>query len=110
MIIKKIGYVFIILLILISGLSAKDNFRIATTAANFLEMGYGSDGIAMGDAGVSMPGRASAIYWNPAGLAFLKGNSASFMNQPWLVGINFNAVSASFNVNVVTESMNVVSS
>ena len=99
--IKKIGYILLTILIIMSALIAADNYRVGTTTANFLEMGFGSDGIAMGDAGVSIPGRSSSIYWNPAGLAFLKNNTASFMNQPWLVGINMNAVSASYVVPVI---------
>ncbi|HCL00785.1 MAG TPA: hypothetical protein DHW42_11855, partial [Candidatus Marinimicrobia bacterium] len=60
--------------------------RVGTTASNFLELGYDPKGIAMGDACVSTVNGLSAIYWNPAGLAFMSGNEVFFSYQPWLVG------------------------
>jgi hypothetical protein len=68
--------------------------RVGTTTANFLEIGYGPEGVAMGDAYVSAVNNLSAVYWNPAGLAFLQHNEAQFMLQPWLVNtkISFVAV------------------
>ena len=48
---------------------AQNPIRAGTTAANFLEIGYGTAGCAMGDAYVSMARDLSSIYWNPAGLA-----------------------------------------
>ena len=62
--------------------------RYGTTAANFLEIGVGSDGNAMGEAYVAVTDGLSSIYWNPAGLASLKDPSVSFMMQPWIVDIN----------------------
>lgn len=69
-------------------LYAQKPYRVGTTAANFLEIGVGSDGNAMGEAYVSMVGKLSSIYWNPAGLAFMRQNEALFMYQPWIVDIN----------------------
>ena len=62
--------------------------RYGTTAANFLEIGVGSDGNAMGEAYVAVTDGLSSIYWNPAGLASLEDPSVSFMMQPWIVDIN----------------------
>ena len=62
--------------------------RYGTTAANFLEIGVGSDGNAMGEAYVAVTDGLSSIYWNPAGLASLEAPSVSFMMQPWIVDIN----------------------
>tara|TARA_B100001250_G_scaffold412313_1_gene443196 strand:- start:1047 stop:2036 length:990 start_codon:yes stop_codon:yes gene_type:complete len=62
--------------------------RYGTTAANFLEIGVGSDGNAMGEAYVAVTDGLSSIYWNPAGLASLKDPTVSFMMQPWIVDIN----------------------
>ena len=63
-------------------------YRVGTTAANFLEIGYGSAGAAMGDAYASVVSDLSAIYWNPAGLAYMRQSEAQFTYQPWLVNIN----------------------
>ncbi|MCK4296298.1 MAG: PorV/PorQ family protein [Candidatus Marinimicrobia bacterium] len=62
--------------------------RVGTTAANFLEIGIGGAGNAMGEAYVSVTRDLYSIYWNPAGLAFLRQNEVSFMYQPWIVDIN----------------------
>ncbi|MBS1272262.1 MAG: hypothetical protein MAGBODY4_01402 [Candidatus Marinimicrobia bacterium] len=67
---------------------AQEPYRVGTTTANFLEIGVGSAGNAMGEAYVSMTNDLASIYWNPAGLAFLEQNEAQFMYQPWLVDIS----------------------
>tara|TARA_Y100000590_G_scaffold173894_1_gene198851 strand:+ start:657 stop:1727 length:1071 start_codon:yes stop_codon:yes gene_type:complete len=62
--------------------------RYGTTAANFLEIGVGSEANAMGEAYVAVANDVSSIYWNPAGLSSLKKSSALFMIQPWFVDID----------------------
>lgn len=64
-------------------------FRVGTTAANFLEMGVGSAGNAMGEAYVTISRDLSSIYWNPAGLGYMEHNEFQFSYQPWIAGINF---------------------
>lgn len=61
--------------------------RAGTTAANFLEMGFGCAGSAMGDAYVAVANDLSACYWNPAGLAYMPRSEAQFTHQPWLLDI-----------------------
>jgi opacity protein-like surface antigen len=88
---KKLNFKYSVLILLaftaFAGFAQKP-YRVGTTAANFLEIGYGSAGNAMGDAFVSVANDLSALYWNPAGLAYMKQNEASFAYQPWLVNIN----------------------
>jgi len=94
---SKVVKVLSIFIIICSVLSyAQKPYRIGTTTANFLEIGIGSDGNAMGEAFVSMTGRMSSIYWNPAGLAFLEKNEIMFMYQPWVVDINSSNVAIAF--------------
>jgi hypothetical protein len=82
-------HVFLILLLgMLNCLFANKPYRVGTTAANFLEIGYGSAGNAMGDASVASVNDLSAIYWNPARLAYLQQNEAQFMYQPWFADIN----------------------
>jgi len=73
-------------------------YRVGTTAANFLEMGIGGAGNAMGDAYVSAANDVSSIYWNPAGLPYLKNNEILFTHQPWIAGIDVNFVGAAFKM------------
>ena len=53
--------------LLLSGdLLAQKPIRVGTTAAEFLSIGYGSAGCAMGDAYVGVVDDISGVYWNPA--------------------------------------------
>lgn len=79
--------IWILLIVTLSNYAQKP-YRVATTAANFLELGYGSAGTGMGDAYVSNVRGLSSIYWNPAGLGYMERNEASISIQPWFVDIN----------------------
>ena len=81
----KIIFLFVLMLVPLNGQMIN---RYGTTAANFLEVGVGSDGNAMGEAFVAVTDGISSIYWNPAGLANVRKPSALFMIHPWLVDIN----------------------
>ena len=93
---KLPGLIVILLTLMLSTLSAQEPYRVGTTACNFLETGIGSDGLAMGDAFVAIPGKLSSFYWNPAGLAHIDGGEFLFMQQPWLVDINTMAFVGSY--------------
>ncbi len=67
---------------------AQKPYRVGTTTANFLEIGFGSSGVAMGDAAVSVLHDVSSVYWNPAGMAYMEQSEAIFSYQPWLVDIS----------------------
>jgi len=69
---------------------AQQPYRRGTTAANFLEIGYGSRGNAMGDAVVATSDNLESCYWNPAGLALMRQNEVLFSMQPWIIDINTN--------------------
>jgi len=69
-------------------LHAQKPYRVGTTSGNFLEIGYGSAGIAMGDAYVSISKDISSLYWNPAGLGYMTNNELQIMYQPLIADIN----------------------
>ena len=73
---------------------AQSPIRVGTAAAEFLGIGYGAAGCALGDAYVSMVTDISGVYWNPAGLSYMTNGQALFTYQPWLVDIStyFSAV------------------
>ena len=83
----KIILAVIMLFFSVSGFAQKP-YRQGTTAANFLEIGFGTAGSSMGDTYASVGSDLSSVYWNPAGLAFMEQNEVQFNYQPWLVNIN----------------------
>lgn len=63
--------------------------QVAITAVPFLQIEPDSRGAGMGNTGVAMADNASALFWNPAGLAFQKGNNqASITHSNWLANFN----------------------
>jgi hypothetical protein len=69
-------------------------YRVGTTSANFLELGIGSAGCAMGEAYVSVTRDLSSVYWNPAGLSYMSMNEVQFAYQPWIADINLSYAGA----------------
>jgi hypothetical protein len=63
--------------------------KAGTTAASFLEIGVGARAIGMGGAFVATASDASAIYWNPGGLARLQRPEVLFVHTQWLAGMSF---------------------
>ncbi len=53
----------------------------------FLNIGAGAKGLAMGGAQVATTSDATAGYWNPAGLSHLKSSSFSLMHAEYFAGI-----------------------
>jgi len=86
--------VWLVALLLAQAAFGQKPYRRGTTAANFLEIGYGSAGSAMGDAAVAVVQDLSSAYWNPAGLALMRQSGVQFLMQPWIAGIHSTYVSA----------------
>ena len=57
------------------------------TSANFLKIGMGARSSAMADSFTAVADDATALYWNPAGLALVKGTSLSTTHGQWLQGV-----------------------
>ena len=60
-----------------------------TTTAAFLELGVGARAVSMGEAYTAATNDVDSLYWNPAGLANVKGRSATFMHAPYLDSSSF---------------------
>lgn len=73
-------------LFLLSPLGAFD--KIGTTAAVFLKIGQGARAAGMAGAFVAVADDPSALYWNPAGLARLRGNGGGGSYVRWFGGLN----------------------
>jgi hypothetical protein len=85
---KKLIIFLIMAVTLQTALYGQKPHRVGTTAANFLEYGFGAAGAAMGDACVATTNDITAMYWNPAGMAFMEQSEAQMVYQPWIVDIN----------------------
>ncbi|MDI6792436.1 MAG: PorV/PorQ family protein [bacterium] len=57
--------------------------KVGTTSASFLKIGVGAKATGMGEAFGGIADNSTAIYWNPAGLGFLKTNELSYMHNIW---------------------------
>ena len=66
--------------------------KTGTTAAKFLSIGIGPRAISMGGAFTSIANDASAIYWNPAGIAYTDQFQGFFTNTSLFAGISLNYV------------------
>ena len=66
-----------------------------TGAAEFLNVPVGARATAMGGAFGATASDASALYWNPAGLAGLPGRAATFEYATWLAASDFNYAAVS---------------
>ncbi len=63
--------------------------KTGTVAAPFLSIGAGSRAEAMGGAFVATADDASALYWNPAGIARIKRPELITSHSEWLAGMSF---------------------
>jgi hypothetical protein len=64
--------------------------KVGTTAAKFLSIPVGARALGMGGAFVGLANDASAMYWNPSGIAQLASPEALFTHANWVADIKFN--------------------
>lgn len=69
-----------------------------TTAAPFLEIGVGPRAVAVGESFAAIANDASALYWNPAGIAHLLGAEAMFSHTLWFADVSLSYAAAAFNL------------
>lgn len=72
--------------------------RAGISTAQFLKIGVGGRAAAMGESFVAISDDASALYWNPAGLAQFKTNQIIFSHNVWLVDINHDFLGAVYHL------------
>ncbi len=80
------------LFLLVNSLQAQTSTgvsQIGTSSAAFLKIQVGARSMAMGGAFVALANDASAIYWNPAGIARVPKGEATLMHTNWLADTNF---------------------
>lgn len=79
----------ILFIIFVAQGKSQEVTKIGTTAAKVLSIPVGSRALGMGGAFVSVSNDATAMYWNPAGIAQLDRNEFVFMHSIWLADIRF---------------------
>ena len=83
-----------LLLVFNSQVHAQAVTKVGTTAASFLGIDVGPRGTGMGSAYVSLSNDATAMYWNPAGIARLNSFEATFCNTRWIADLSLNYAGA----------------
>ena len=98
--------IYILLLFILITLSDSDaqlfpvlgGQRAGISTAQFLKIGVGGRAAALGESFVAISDDASALYWNPAGLAQFKTNEVIFSHNIWLVDINHDFLGAVYHL------------
>jgi len=75
--------------------------KVGTAGAQFLEIGVSARGVGMGDAFTSTVDDASAVYYNPAGLAWVGSREAMFTHILYVADINYSFGAFVFPVNKI---------
>jgi hypothetical protein len=69
-------------------LSCGRAYAAGSAGASFLKVGWGARPAAMGEAYTGLADDIDAIYWNPAGLTYIKRQEQTFAHNSWLEAIN----------------------
>ena len=72
--------------------------RAGTASAQFLKIGVGARSAGMGESFVAIANDASALYWNPAGIAQFESNQVIFSHTAWLVDIQHEFLGAVYHL------------
>ncbi len=93
---KKIFHFSIVLvLFLATGSQAQfdsDVSKVGITAAPFLTIGVGAKATGMGGAFVATASDASALFWNPSGIARIPRAEGIFSHINWIADINYDFI------------------
>ena len=66
--------------------------KVGTVGAQFLKIGIGARGAAMGGAYEAISNDVTAVFWNPSGLVNVKGTSVFISHIEWLADIGYEAI------------------
>lgn len=82
--IKRLPLVLVVLALAAAPASSTEMFeKVGTAGFQFLEMGAGPRGVAMGEAMVAAADGVESIYWNPAGLRHVTQPTILFSYGTW---------------------------
>ncbi|MFQ6677018.1 MAG: PorV/PorQ family protein [Fidelibacterota bacterium] len=86
----------LILSILLVGIASAQFDNVGTSAVNFLKIGVGSRAEGMGGAYTAQVADASALYWNPSGIAHLTSPQVQFSYFNWIADMKHSYIAAAF--------------
>lgn len=72
--------------------------RAGISTAQFLKIGVGARATAMGESFIAISDDASALYWNPAGIAQFSKNQVIISHNVWVVDINNDFIGAVYHL------------
>ena len=78
--------------------------KVGTVGGQFLKLGVGARAAGMGGAYVSIADDATAVYWNPAGIAHITGNVVSINHMIMPADIAFDQFTYVFSVGFIPGS------
>jgi hypothetical protein len=81
---KLFGFAFVLSVAAVQVVNA----QVSTSAVPFLLIAPNSRAGGMGEAGAALADDATALYWNPGGLAFQTGQEVSISHAAWLPAFN----------------------
>lgn len=85
---KKVLALALILSFGAAGVSLGNITKVGTAGAQFLKIGIGARALGMGEAFTAIANDATALYWNPAGIARMKRPEVVFNHTNWASDIN----------------------
>jgi hypothetical protein len=88
----------VLLLLPLSAEGAQIFEKVGTLGGQSLKIGVGARAAAMGEAYVALSDDATAVYWNPAGIARMSGQSISLNHTSWPADILFDQAAYVFNI------------
>lgn len=97
---KVLGTILVVAIAVSSAAQAQGSREVSkrgTTAAPFLSIPQGARALAIGGAFVAIANDPSAMYWNPAGIAELKGFHFMVDHTYWIADIAYDFVGATID-------------
>ena len=90
--------VLVLLSLPLSAEAAQVFEKVGTLGGQSLKIGVGARAAGMGEAYVAIADDATAVYWNPAGIARLSGQSISINHTAWPANVLFDQAAYVFSV------------
>ena len=75
--------------------------RAGISAFQFLKIGVGARGVAMGESYVAVANDASSLYWNPAGMAQMTENEVFVAHTEYVADIRHEYLGAVYHLTAV---------